>query len=620
MRPLSFRAIVRGLPRAGRVRRYFVPYVAPHWRSLAGGLVLGALVAATEVLKPWPLQVVFDHVLAPRSHPRSFFGIDFSGIPPGTLIITAALGVVLISALGGFAAYGQAVLLAGTGQRIVTRIRRDLFRHLMKLPPLFHTQRRHGDLLMRLTGDIVLVRELLVGNLLDAFSAGLTLVGTFIVMIVVEPRLTLASLAIVPGVSLASALLSGRIRRAVVRAREKEGGLASHAGEALGAIALLQAFGATGRIAERFERENRSGLRAGLKSSQLEAVLTRALDLLTSAGLGVTLALGAWSVRDGRMTPGELLVFLAYQRNLYRPIRQIARLAARTAKSSACGERIIEILEAEPAVTELPGARPCPPLAGEIRFEDVTLRYPRGDVALSGVTACVPPGATVVIRGESGAGKTTLVSLLPRLLDPTEGRVLMDGHDVRTFTLDSLRERVAMVFQESVLLGLTVRENIELGRLGASPEDLERAAERAGVLRFSCDLPHGLDTIVGERGALLSGGQRQRIALARAALRGSPILVLDEPFAHLDALNRASVVEALKESTRGRTVLVVTHDSHAGLEADFEWVLDHGRLQTGHDRRASAPRGGGDSSSRPSPATDADAAFAVSRTTPGAIG
>lgn len=566
------------LPRASRVQRYFLPYVKPHTAALVGGLLLGALAALSEILRPWPLQIVFDHVLVPGRSAHGPFDQALQGVSAPMLVGGAALAIVLLSALGGLAVYGQTLLLSGVGQRVVARIRRDLFRHLMRLPFLYHARQRHGDLLMRLTGDIVLVRELLVGSLLDACAALLLLVGTLGMMLWLDLRLTLISLAITPVVAILGTILGERIRRVVWKTREKEGGLAARAGESLSMITVLQAFGATDRACDRFERDNRSGLRSGLKASRLEAVLTRSLDLITSVGLGVTLAVGAWSVRSGALSPGQLLVFLAYQRNLYRPIRQLARLAARTAKSSACGERIVEILETTPDVTDPADARPCPSLRGEIRFEGVTVQYPRGDVALTGIDLSIPAGSTVIIRGESGAGKTTLISLLPRLLDPTEGRVRMDGIDVREVQLDSLRRQVAMVFQDSVLLGVSVRDNILLGNPDAAPEEVEEAAHRAGVLRFTRGLPEGLDTVISERGATLSGGQRQRVALARAALRGSPILALDEPFAYLDGANRAHVIQALREVARGRTVIMATHDEDGGLEADIEVVLAGGRL------------------------------------------
>lgn len=575
MRPA---AALRVLGRRGRVARAFAPYARAHLPALAGALALGLAVALAEVLRPWPLQVVFDRVLAPVAAPRGPWWPALDALPPAALVVAAALAVVVISAAGGIAAYAQATILSNAGQRLVARIRRDLFRRLIALPLEFHHGHRHGDLLMRLTGDIVLLRELLLGGLLDASGALLVLAGTLGVMLWLEPELTLWSLAVVPAVALLGAWIGGRIRRTVRRNRDKEGALAGHAGEALSAVAVVQAFAAEGRVGERFERENRSSLRAGLKASRLEALLSRALDLLTAAGTGVTLALGAWSVQRGDLTPGGLLVFLAYQRTLYRPVRQLARLVARSAKSAACGERVLEVLEARPALAERPGAAPLPPLRGEVRFEDVGVTYPRGDVALAGVSFTVPAGATCVVRGESGAGKSTLLALLPRLLDPTAGRVLLDGADLRDATLASVRGQVAMVFQESVLFGLTVRENLALGRPDATDAEIERAAERAGALGFVRRLPHGFDTVVGERGAQLSGGQRQRLALARAALRDAPVLALDEPFAHLDDVSRAHVLESLREVARGRTVILVTHQEHPGLEADVELTLRGGRV------------------------------------------
>ena len=572
----------------GRVLRAFLPYVRPHARPIAGGLLLAALVAAAEILRPWPLQLVFDQVLMPQKTSRGLPGIDLSHLPPAMAIGVAAAGIVLISLVGGFAAYGQTWLLSRTAQRVASRIRRDLFRQLVHLPLEFHHAHRSGDLLMRLSGDTVLLRELLVGMLVESGASVIMLAGTLAVMLWLEPRLTLISLAVVPVIALLGGWFGGRIRQAVRRSRAKEGALAGHAGESLQAIAVVQAFGAEGRACEWFERENRSSLRAGLKASRLEAVLTRGLDLLTATGTGVTLALGAWSVRQGDLTPGGLLVFLAYQRTLYRPIRQLARAVVRSAKSSACGERVLEVLEARPGLIESPDARTAPPLRGELRFDGVTVRYPRGDVALHDIQLTVPAGSLAVIHGESGAGKSTLLSLVPRLLDATEGRVLLDGHDVREFTLASLRSQIAMVFQESVLLGMTVRENIALGRPGATAAEIEEAAWRGGVLAFTERLPQGLDTVVGERGGQLSGGQRQRVALARAALRSTPVLLLDEPFAHLDPASREHALDALRAIAAGRTVVIVTHLEAPGLVPDLHVELRSGRIVTTVPRLAGA--------------------------------
>jgi len=586
------------LPRISRVMRAFMPRVRPHRVELLGALFLEATVAVTEVMKPWPLQVVFDLVISPphagkhhavRIHgPTTLVGPLLHGYSPELILLIAASAILVLSVIGGLADYSETVIMSNVGQTIIAKLRRDLFRHLMRLPPLFHTSRKQGDLLMRLTGDIVLMKELIVGNMLDGAAALLVIIGTLAAMLWMDWQLTLLSLAIVPPVAFAGATFSGRIRRLVRQGRDKESALASTAGESLGAIHVLQAFGSAERTASIYERQNRSSLRSGLKAGRVEAMLARTLDLLTSAGTAVTLLLGASAVSRGELTGGALLVFLSYQRTLFKPIRSLARLAARSAKASACGERVLEVLETPVEIQDAPGARDCGRLAGAIELDHVSLQYPRGDVALSDVSFSVPAGSVVVIRGESGAGKSTLLSLLPRLMDPTAGAIRIDGHDIREFTLDSLREQVAMVFQESVLFGMTLRENIALGDHEASPEQIEAAAERAGVMRFAPELPSGLDTVVGERGAQLSGGQRQRVALARAALRDAPILVLDEPFSHLDEASRDHVLAALRTVSAGRTVVLVTHQDHPGFTADLEVLLAGGRLVS---VRGGDPRG-----------------------------
>lgn len=571
------------LPSVSHVVRAFLPRLTPQLPQLFVALGLSALVALSEVLRPWPLQLVFDHVLMPGSARRQGGTLDsftflLRDLPPMQVVGAAAAAVLLISVLGGIAAYAQTLVLSEVGQRLVARLRRDLFRHLLRLPASYHQSRRQGDLLMRLTGDITLLRELLVGGMLDAAGAAFTLLGTLGMMLWLDYRLTLLSLAIVPAVAVAGSVISERIRTLVRKNRDKEGALAASAGEALGAISVLQTYGATDKVSEAFERGNRSSLRSGLKSSRLEALLARSLDLLTASGTAVTLGVGAWSVSAGHMTPGGLLVFLAYQRTLYKPIRQLARLASRAAKSAACGERVLDVLQTEPEIADRPDARECPPLAGTLELDHVTMRYPRGDVALDDVSLRIPAGSIAVIRGESGAGKSTLLSLLPRLVDPTEGCVRIDGVDIREWKLDSLRSQLAIVFQDSVLFGLSIRDNIALGNESASDDEILAAAERAGVMRFANELPHGLDTVVGERGAQLSGGQRQRVALARAKLRSAPILVLDEPFSHLDDASRDHVLIALREIAEGRTVLLVTHQDHPGFAADLTFELAGGRL------------------------------------------
>ncbi|NOT33663.1 MAG: ABC transporter ATP-binding protein [Candidatus Eisenbacteria bacterium] len=567
------------LARSGRVLRFFAPTVRPQAGRLAVALALSALAVLAEVLRPLPLQVVIDQVLVPNRAPHpSWLAHSIDALPVRTLIIGAALATLLASALAGLFEYVRTIVLSEAAQRVVARIRRDLFRHLMILPSQWHTRRSHGDVLLRLTGDIVMLRELLVGSLLDAAASVLLIVGTLGMMLWLDAGLTLISLVAVPPVAVLGTLLTRKIRRVVRRTREKEGALAGRSGEALGAVAMLQAFGAAAQVAGAFERENRSNLRSSLKASRLEALLARSLDLMTSAGVAVTIVFGTFAVLRGDLTAGGLIVFLTYQRVLYRPLRRLAQVVSRSAKAAVCGERVAEVLRTVPTITDRVAARTCERASGRLEFENVGVRYERGDLALDDVSFEVPAGSIGAIRGESGAGKSTLLALVPRLVDPTSGRVLLDGVDLREYTLESLRRQVAVVFQDSVLLGLTVSENIALGDPDATQEAIHAAAECAGVHRFAAELPNGFDTVVGERGAELSGGQRQRIAIARATLRNAPILVLDEPFAHLDDASRDHVLAALRTLAKSRTVLIVTHREHPGLVADFEIVLAGGRV------------------------------------------
>lgn len=591
------------LPRLSRVMRAFMPRVRPHGLQLFGALLLGATVALTDVMKPWPLQVVFDLVIMPpvatKHHAARFHGPSalvapfLQGYTPETILLVCAIAILIISVIGGLAEFSETVVMSNVGQTIIAKLRRDLFRHLMKLPPLYHMSQQAGDMLMRLTGDIVLMRELLVGNLLDTASALLVIVGTLAAMLWMDWKLTLLSLSIVPVVAFAGAVFSRRIRKLVRQNRDREGKLASSAAEALGAIHVLQAFGGADRAAKAYERSNRSSLRSGLKTGRVEALLARTLDLLTSAGTAVTLLLGATSVAHGELSAGGLLVFLSYQRTLFKPVRSLARIAARSAKASACGERVLEVLETPVGIKDRPDAVDCGRLTGAIELDHVTMQYPRGDVALNDVSFYVPAGSIAVIRGESGAGKSTLLTLMPRLMDPTGGVIRFDGRDIREYTLDSLRSQIAMVFQDSVLFGMSLRENIAMGDPDATNEQIEAAAEAAGVMRFAPELPNGLDTVLGERGAQLSGGQRQRLALARAALRNAPILILDEPFSHLDEASRDHVLAALHTVSAGRTVLLVTHQDHPGFKADVEVMLAGGRVVSvrGGEQPAAASAG-----------------------------
>ena len=494
------------------------------------------------------------------------------------LLLCACAAVVLIAGLIGIADYFGETLMASTAQRIGNQLRRRVFKHLQTLSLRFHEQSRTGDLLLRLTGDVSMVRDMLVESLFDLLTAALMVVGLLIVMFRLTPTLTLVGLATIPCVLAVSMAVSIKLRAAVRKAREKEGDLISVAGEVLAGMALVQAFTREEEEKERFSRLGRSSLRAGLKMAKLEGQLARTVQFITAVGTCGILYLGVGEVQAGRLTPGTLVVFMAYFNNLLKPIRQMSKIAGKMAKSSSCAERIREVLETQPDIRDLPGASAAPAFDGRVTFEDVSFGYGKNSAALQHIQLDILPGQRVAIVGPTGAGKSTLMKLLLRFYDVHRGAVKIDGKDIRGFTLESLRQQISIVQQETVLFGTTIAENIAMGRAGATVADVRAAAAALDIDSWIRSLPHGYETRVGERGTTLSGGQRQLIALARAMLRDGRILIFDEPTTGLDGMTEARIRAALRRAMQGRTTLIISHGLRPLADVDRIVVLRAGRI------------------------------------------
>jgi ATP-binding cassette subfamily B protein len=359
-----------------------------------------------------------------------------------------------------------------------------------------------------------------------------------------------------------------RIRTAARKQRKREGAMASVAAEGLGAIKLVQALGLESTLERSFASQNQASLRDGVQAKRLSAGLERKVDVLSSVGTALVLLFGARQVRDGALTPGELLVFMFYLKTAFKPMRDLAKYTGRIAQASASSERILDLLDEEPEITDAAHAVDIPPVRGELAFEHVTFGYEPGRPVLRDLSFHVSPGQVVALVGPSGAGKSSTLSLLLRLYDPSDGRVRIDGWDARDVTMASLRAQIAVVLQGSVLFGVSVRENIAYGCAGVTDEQIQDAARLANAHEFIVRLPDGYETILGERGATLSGGQCQRLAIARAAVRDAPITLLDEPTTGLDEENQREVDDALRRLSQGRTTVIVAHDlrsvEHAG--------------------------------------------------------
>lgn len=566
--------LAQAVPGLRRMARRMAPYLRGH-RAMVGGS-LAALLAATalKLLEPWPLKFVIDRVV-PSAAGESAAA---AGLAPTTLLALCALGLVAVIALKALFQYLATVGFALVGNRVLTALRADLFRHLQALPLSFHARARTGDLTLRLVTDVAMLKETAVTAALPLLASVLVLAGMIGVMLALDWQLTLMALAPLPLLGLTSLRLTRRIREVSRESRKREGELAAAASEAMAGIRSVQALGLEDRLQDRFSGTGARELRAGVKGKRLSAALERSVDLLTGIGLAVVLWFGAMQVLRGRLSPGDLLVFITYLKNTFRPVREYAKYTARLVKASAAGERIVALLDEE-AVRDAPDARPAPPLRGEIVVDGLRFGHAPDAPVLDGLSLSIPAGTRVAITGPSGGGKSTLLSLLLRLHEPQAGRIIIDGHDIRDFTRRSLRGQIGYVPQEVLILHGSVAEAIALGAGRAvMREEVEAAARLASAHDFIAALPEGYDTIIAERGATLSPGQRQRLAIARVALRDAPILAFDEPTVGLDRGNEAAVIAAIRRLSAGRTSLIVTHDLDLAAGCDLILFLDGGRL------------------------------------------
>ena len=557
-----------------RTARRFGPELRPHRWMLAGSTLAMLVETVIRILEPWPLKLVLDNVI-----PAGAGGTTVAGLSDGALLALCAAAVVVLACLRAVAAYLSTVGTALVGSRVLTDVRSRLFAHVQRLSLRFHSRARQGDLITRLTGDIGRLQEVAVTAALPLAANVLTLTGMVLVMLWLDWLLTVVALAAFPIFSRAFLRRGAHIHRVSRTQRKREGELATSASEALGAIRVVQALGLEERLDRLFARQNAGSLTEGVQGKRLAAGLERRVDVLVGVGTALVLYLGARRVQSGAMTPGDLVVFLLYLKTAFKPMRDMAKYTGRLARAAASGERIVELLETEPEIRDRPDAVCAGRVRGAIRLRGVRLRYADDAApALADADLEIEPGMRVAVAGSSGAGKSSLLALLPRLYEPEAGAVELDGRDVRDYTLASLRAQFAAVLQESVLFGTSVRENIALGATPGGELDVEYAARAAGADAFIRALPQGYDTVLGERGATLSGGERQRIAIARAMMRDAPVILLDEPTTGLDRHSELIVRDALDRLCAGRTTIWVAHDLTQLWDADVVVFLERGRI------------------------------------------
>jgi ATP-binding cassette, subfamily B, bacterial len=563
-------------PGTRRVVRRLWPYLRQHRALLSGSAaaLLGSVIL--RLLEPWPLKFVFDRVIPLGDRPfRAPFGFDSD---PTTFMTAAALAVVLLTAFRALADYWRTVGMASVANRVLSAVREEVYRHLHSLSLSFHASARGGDLVSRVTTDINLVKDVAVTAVVPLVANTLVFIGIAIVMVWLQWQLALIAAVTAPLFWLSSRRVTRRIHETARQQRQREGAMAATAAESIGAIKVVQALSLETRFLQGLSTRGQKSLTEEVKGRRLAARLERRVDVLIAFATAAVLWQGARLVLNGALTPGELLIFLTYLKRGFKPVQDLAKYSAKLAKATAAGERVFDLLDRDPEVKDLPTARPAPAFRGAVRFDGVSFEYSPGQRVLDGIDLEAVPGQHVALVGPSGIGKSTLTNLLLRLYDPTAGSVMIDGRDIREYTLASLRAQISSVLQDGVLFAASVADNIAYGEPGASREQIVAAARLANADGFISRLPNGYDTVLAERGVTLSHGQRQRIAIARAVVRKAPIVVLDEPTTGLDEENEGAVTEALERLARGRTVFLITHDLRLAARAAVIVYLDKGRI------------------------------------------
>src|SRR5437667_804594 len=551
----------------------------PHWPTLTFALIAVIGESITDLLEPWPLKIVFDYVFGSKRMPDWLAGIvSWIGVDKFSVLNFAVLSVRVIAIVGAVSSYFEKYLTTSVGQWVMHDLRRVLYSHIQRLSLSFHDHKRTGDLISRVTTDIDAVQSLISNVLLGLVVNVLTLVGMMLVMLYLNWAFTLIALMVAPGLFLVVYHYTHRIKRASRAMRRKDGEFVSVLEEVLSSIRVLKAFAREDYEQQRFERESRESVEKALRARNFKAKLPPLVEIILAAGTCLVLWYGARLVLSGALTSGELLVFLLYLGKMYKPMRELSKMTDTISKADVGWERIREVLENETQIRDLPGAKRAPRFKGKIEFDHVKFAYNGNQPVLDDVSLRIEPGQLVALVGPTGAGKTTIVSLLPRFYEISSGQIRIDRTDIRRLKQKSLREQISFVLQETLLFRATVAQNIAYGKPDATHEEIVRAARLANADEFIDRMPDGYETMIGERGLTLSGGQRQRITIARAIIRDSPILVLDEPSAGLDAESEKLVFDALGNLMEGKTSIVIAHRLATVRRADVIFVVDEGRI------------------------------------------
>ena len=534
--------------------------------------------SAMDLLEPWPLKVILDHVIGSKTPPPWLAGWLIDSESRLTVLNGAIVAVMGIAMVGAVSSYTERYLSTTIGKRVGFDLRHTLYHHVQRLSLSFYEHRQTGDMVVRLTADIDAVEDFITGAVLGIVLDVVTLVGMLAVMLYLDWRFSLIGLSIAPILFVVVFRFMRRIKEATREVKKSQSELASVVQESISSARIVKAFAREDFEEHRLDRQSMASVDATLRARSVKARLAPLVDLVIAAGTCLVLFFGVRFVLSGRITAGGLIVYVLYLGKMYKPIKDLSKTADTFSKASVAFERIGELLSVERQVSDRPGARAAARFAGRIAFDRVTFGYGPSEAVLKDATFSVEPNQRAALVGTTGSGKSTLIALIPRLYDVLAGSVQIDGQDVRSYTLQSLREQVSFVLQDPVLFRSTIAQNIAYGRPGASERDILRASRLAHAHEFITRMPRGYDTVLGERGDTLSGGQRQRISIARALIRDTPILLLDEPSASLDPESEELIFAGLSTLLEGRTSITIAHRLATVRGADVIFVLDGGSI------------------------------------------
>ena len=538
-------------------------YIRPYFHVLLVALLCTMLAAAGNLYLPWIFRDMIDKVLTAKD---------------SYMLNMISASIVIIFFLRGIFLYGQNYLMSYVGQHVVIDIRGEVFRKLQRLSMSFYDKNKTGTIMSYATNDVNALQGAMVDNTIELVTESIILVGSVCAMIYLDWKLTLFTILTFPVVLYFMNFFGKKIRRSGGQIQKATADITSVLQESVSSARVVKSFVREQYEIDRFERENEANLKANLKTAKYMATLTPTIEFVAALGVTLILWYGGHNVIDGETTAGSLVAFLAYAVNISNPIKRITRVSGNIQKALAAAQRVFYVLDLPEEVRDLPDARALPAVTGNVSFEHVTFSYNAGDEILHDLSFTAKPGQVIGLVGPSGAGKSTVASLLPRFYDCDAGTIRIDGTDIKHVTLESLRNQVGIVPQETMLFNGSVYDNILYGRLDATKEEIEAAAKAANAHDFIMELPDGYNTMLGDRGVNISGGQRQRIAIARAILKDPRILVLDEATSALDTESERLVQEALNRLMVGRTSIIIAHRLSTIKNADRILVLDKGQL------------------------------------------